>query len=269
MLTTIEKVLFLQRVPMFEGLSSRHLRVIADISEEEQLAANKYVFEEGQPGDKMYIIVDGQVAIEKVVEGGHPITLGTLEKRDILGDMAVLDDQPRSASAKTLQDATLLAVGSNSIHDLIREYPEIAFGLLKFCAQRIRDSNKRMQAMGEKPAAGPAASASPAVPRTPRLQVTHGPDTGKAFAITGDVVKLGRSTGAEMEAMDRFTVRDSLKQISRNHAEVFRQDGVFHVKDTGSVNGTFVNDQKVTDPVALKAGDVIRLGSEARIRFDG
>lgn len=264
MLSTVEKILFLQRVPMFEGLSSRHLRVIADIAEEEQFPRGQVIFEEGQPGDKMYIIVDGQVQVEKAVEGAKPVPLATLEKRDLLGDMAILDDQPRSASARTAADSRLLAVNSVSLHELIREFPDISFGLLKFCAQRIRESNKRLQVMSA-PAGSPVAAAAGGA----RLTVITGPDRGKAFAISSDKVRLGRAGGEEIEALDRFTFRDDAKQVSRNHAEILRQQGRFYVQDSGSVNGTFLNDQRVQQPTALKSGDTIRLGAEASLRFEG
>lgn len=263
MLTTMEKILFLQRVPMFEGLSSRNLRVISDIADEEQFPAAQLVFEEGQPGDRMFIIVEGQVQIEKDLGNGRQAVLANLEKRDMLGDMAILDDEPRSATARTLSDSRLLAVGSASIKDLIREYPDIAFGLLRFCAQRIRESNRRLQAMST-----PAAATETAAPTEPRLVVVRGPDEGKIFTISQDLVKLGRAGGEEMEALDRFAVRDGAKQVSRNHAEVYRQDGRFFVRDCGSVNGTFVNDRRVTAPTPLAAGDRVRLGSEATLRFE-
>lgn len=261
MLTTVEKILFLQRAPMFEGLSSRHLRVISDIAEEEQVGKDQLIFEEGQPGERMFIIVDGQVQIEKALGGGKLAVLATLERRDIFGDMAILDDQPRSASARALSDVTVLGVDQTSMKDLIREYPDIAFGLLKFCAERIRESNKRMQAMSAAP--GPAAAAG-----TPMLTVVSGPDSGKSFKITTDIVKLGRSGGEEIEELDRFTLRDSAKQVSRNHAEILRKNGAFYVKDAGSTNGTFLNDKKVNEAAALKSGDTIRLGAEAAVRFE-
>lgn len=260
MLTTMEKILFLQRVPMFEGLSSRNLRVISDIAEEDQLPANQLVFEEGQPGDKMYILIDGQVQVEKQT-GATPLILATLEKRDLLGDMALLDDEPRSASARTTTDTRLLGVGAASLRDLIREYPDIAFGLLKFCAQRIRETNRRLQAASA-PATGAAATAGP------RLTVLNGPDKDQVFNITTMRVKLGRAGGEEMEAIDRFGFRDAAKEVSRNHAAISRREGVFYLEDTGSMNGTFLNDQRLSAEAPLRPGDTIRLGSEARLRFD-
>lgn len=261
MLTTVEKVIFLQRVPMFEGLSSRNLRVISDIAEEETFPRGQVIFEEGQSGDRMFIIVDGQVQVEKSTDAGGSLVLTTLEKRDLLGDMAILDDEPRSASARTVTDSRLLGVGSAQMKDLIREYPEIAFGLLKFCAMRIRETNKRMQMMSVVPGQARAAAAS-------RLTVLTGPDTGKVFTITTPVVKLGRSGGEDIEALDRFAVRDAAKQVSRNHAELAGEGGKFKVNDLGSVNGTFVNGTRVDKPTALKSGDVIHLGTEFSMRFD-
>ena len=258
-LSTVEKIIFLQRVPMFEELSSRNLRVISDIAEEDSFSAGTLVFEEGQPGDRMFIIVEGQIQIEKSIQGGSPVVLATLEKRDLLGDMALLDEEPRSASARAQSDTRVLGVDAGALHDLIREYPDIAFGLLRFCAQRIREGNKKLEII--------SSGAQPEASRPRTLTVTTGPEAGKVFTIAADVVHLGRTGGADMEALDRLSIADSARQVSRNHAEIRRDGDRFVIVDAGSVNGTFVNGHRLTGPASLSPGDSIRLGSEATIKF--
>ncbi len=258
MLTTMEKILFLQRVPMFEELSSRNLRVISGITEEESHASRTLLFKEGDSGEAMYIIVDGDVAIEKEVAGSKPITLATLGKRDLLGDMAILDDEPRSASARTLGDVRLLALGAGELRELIRDYPEIAIGLLRFCAKRIREGNKRLEAVAEGPAKRGRAA----------ISVTSGPDAGKNFPLTGDSVRLGRRGGEDIEPPDKISLRDSAKEVSRNHARIYRDGGKYMIRDMRSVNGTFVNGTRIGEPTPLANGDSVRLGSELTFNFE-
>ena len=104
--------------------------------------------------------------------------------------------------------------------------------------------------------------------KAPRLTVLTGPDKGKVFTITTPTVKLGRSGGEDIEAMDRFAVRDAAKQVSRNHAEIVERGGGHAVNDLGSVNGTFVNGQRVQSPTPIRSGDVIHLGTEFNMRFE-
>ena len=90
MITTVEKVLFLKSIDLFRGLPGEELATIAEIAEEQPFAAGDPVFAEGEPGDALYLLVEGAV---KVHRGGEQ--LAQLGARDVFGEMAVLDSQPR------------------------------------------------------------------------------------------------------------------------------------------------------------------------------
>ena len=93
MITTVEKVLFLKSIDLFRALPGEELAQIAEIAEEQPFAFGDQVFTEGEPGDALYLVVEGTV---KVHQGGKQ--LAQLGPRDVFGEMAVLDSEPRSAT---------------------------------------------------------------------------------------------------------------------------------------------------------------------------
>ena len=100
MITTVEKVLFLKSIDLFRALPGEELAQIAEIAEEQPFAKGDPVFSEGEPGDALYLVVEGAV---KVHRGDKE--LARLSVRDVFGEMAVLDSEPRSASVTVVEDA--------------------------------------------------------------------------------------------------------------------------------------------------------------------
>ena len=138
MITTVEKVLFLKSIDLFRTLPSEELAQIAEIAEEQPLAAGDPVFAEGEPGDALYLIVEGKVKVHK---GDKQLV--QLSVRDVFGEMAVLDSEPRSASVTVLDDAVLLKIGRDDFRDILSERPEIAMGVIKVLSGRLRVTNKK------------------------------------------------------------------------------------------------------------------------------
>ena len=138
MITTVEKVLFLKSIDLFRALPSDELAQIAEIAEEQPLAAGDPVFGEGEPGDALYLIVDGRVKVHKGDK--ELVQLGV---RDVFGEMAVLDSEPRSASVTVVEDAVLLKIGRDDFRDILTERPEIAMGVMKVLTRRLRETSKK------------------------------------------------------------------------------------------------------------------------------
>src|SRR4029077_13955557 len=83
-----------------QGLSSKELRLLAAFSSEEMFKAGQNIFMEGERGDKLYILLDGQVRISKFIPGVGEEALAILERGDFFGEMALIDRAVRSADAK-------------------------------------------------------------------------------------------------------------------------------------------------------------------------
>jgi CRP/FNR family cyclic AMP-dependent transcriptional regulator len=109
-----------------------------------KIPAGTVLFHEGDKGEEMFIIQSGRVKISKRIRGVEK-TLATLEKGEFLGEMAILNDKPRSASAETVDECELLVIDRKTFDTLIRGNVEIAVRFIKRLAERLRESNDQME----------------------------------------------------------------------------------------------------------------------------
>ena len=136
MLTTIEKILFLKKVALFEHIPPKDLAVIAQISVQETYPRSITIFEKDEQGDALYLIVNGKV---KIHHGENQ--LSELKSGDVFGEMAILDSEPRSASVTTKEETLLLKIHREDFAELLHEKPEIASGIIRVLTFRLRDAN--------------------------------------------------------------------------------------------------------------------------------
>lgn len=143
MLSVMEKILFLKTAPIFEGMNSEQLKLISGITTEEDLNPKEELFRQGDPGDKMYIIISGEIEILEQ-SGGKEQRIVVLGKSDPVGEFAVLDDEARSAGARALNNAKVLSVEKEELKELIREFPELAFEFFKVLIAKNRETNRQL-----------------------------------------------------------------------------------------------------------------------------
>ena len=141
---TVEKVLFLKSAPLFSALDSEELAALADIAAEKEFAGDEIIFEERQPAYHLYILVHGKVEVFRRLDSAeYPIA--TLGEKECFGEMAILDDEPRSASVKALDPTLVLKIDRESFRELIVERPQIAFAILKILGSRLRQKNLEIE----------------------------------------------------------------------------------------------------------------------------
>jgi CRP/FNR family transcriptional regulator, cyclic AMP receptor protein len=104
------------------------------------------LFHEGDKGEDMFIIQSGRVKISKRIRGVEK-TLATLEKGEFFGEMAILNDKPRSASAETIEASDMLVIDRKTFDTLLRSNVEIAIRFIKRLADRLREANEQMEAL--------------------------------------------------------------------------------------------------------------------------
>lgn len=150
MISIMETILFLKRIPLFSNIHGEGLKRIADISVEKVFEAGDIVFNEGDIGDVLYIIKKGSVKIFKKLENGEEKTLAVLKEQQYFGEMAILDDSTRSASARAAEDSILLSVDKENFREVVKEFPEIAFEIFKVFSQRLREANKEISTLSQK-----------------------------------------------------------------------------------------------------------------------
>ncbi|MBL4889399.1 MAG: cyclic nucleotide-binding domain-containing protein, partial [Candidatus Lindowbacteria bacterium] len=117
-------------------LGQAELRAVAEIVHEVEFKADDTVFSAGDDGDSLYIVLRGMV--EVISTGGR--TVAVLDASESVGEMALLDDEVRSASVVCKEDSVLLKITRDDFNQLILERPEIAFGLFKTLVGRLRSA---------------------------------------------------------------------------------------------------------------------------------
>jgi len=115
----LDRIQFLKTVPFFNELSHRQLKTVSDTVFERNYETDELIFEEGQPGAALFLILDGKVAVEMCREN-HTTTLAILEKGAFFGEMALLNETPRSANARSLERTCTLALYRNDLSRLIQ-----------------------------------------------------------------------------------------------------------------------------------------------------
>jgi CRP/FNR family transcriptional regulator len=134
----------LARVPLLSGLSQQELDRIAQVAVPRSFPKGARVFHEGDESDACYIIRKGEVRVTREHSDGRAIALATLGPGEIVGELAMLDGEVRSASVEALSDVELLAVAARDMRGLLERNPEITAKLVVALTRRVRETNERV-----------------------------------------------------------------------------------------------------------------------------
>ncbi len=140
-LTNMEKITFLKGSPFFAALPLEELYHIALAVQEEAAKEGTCVIEQGSLGDKMYIVVAGQLEVR--IFGGNDTEgsrMAMLSDKQVFGDMTLLDDEPRSASVIAVGDVRLLSLQRGDLERILRRYSSIAFSMMRILSRRLREA---------------------------------------------------------------------------------------------------------------------------------
>ena len=134
----LDRIHFLKTVPFFDRLSNRQLKSVSDIMFQRSYDTDEFIFEEGQPGAALFLILDGKVAIE-IYRDSNTTRLAVLESGAFLGELALLDETPRSANARALERTRALALYRNDLNELVQRDPKTACQIYRSLAGMIGD----------------------------------------------------------------------------------------------------------------------------------
>lgn len=141
----LDRIRFLKTVPFFNELSNWQLKKVSEIVFERNYDANELIFEQGQPGAALFLIMNGEVSVE-IFRDQKVTELATLEKGAFFGEMALLDEAPRSASARSISGTHTLALYRNDLSRLIHTDPATAChiyrALARIVGDRLRSTNE-------------------------------------------------------------------------------------------------------------------------------
>jgi len=140
MLSTVEKVLALKKVPLFDHIPGEELARIARIATEVNFSPLESFIHEGDLGDSLYLVISGEVQVHK--QGKN---IARLAKFQCVGEMAILDSEPRSASVTAISDVQALKIEREDFYDIMSESNEIAQGIIRILTKRLRGQLDRIQ----------------------------------------------------------------------------------------------------------------------------
>jgi hypothetical protein len=143
-LSTVEKVIHLAEAPFFRGMTVEQLWVLADVCEEEFTPAGVRLFNEGDPGGVLYLVVSGSAGIEQQKRRGSYARLSTVEAGSCLGETDFFDDNPRTNSAVAIQDTRTLRLRREPLIALARQHPDLSLELINVLGVRLREANDRI-----------------------------------------------------------------------------------------------------------------------------
>jgi len=143
-LPTVEKVIFLKEVPFFQEMTVEQLRVLAGACDEEFFSAESRLYNEGDAGGVLYIVVSGRVGIEQEKRKGSFARLATVEAGSYLGEADFFGDNARTNSAIAIQDTLVLRLRREPLIALARQDPDLSLALINVLSARLRDANDRI-----------------------------------------------------------------------------------------------------------------------------
>jgi hypothetical protein len=141
-LSTIERIIFLKEATFFEGMTVDRLKVLAIACEEALFPKDTVIFNQGDPGGVMYIVVSGKVSIEREDQHkGSAVHLATINPFACFGEISLFDNCPRSVTARANQDTMTLRLHREPLVTLIRRHPDLGLELINVLSQHLRDAN--------------------------------------------------------------------------------------------------------------------------------
>lgn len=137
----------LSNVPLFAGLSEKELQAISQHAITKRFNKNTVVINEGDNSDSLYVILSGRVKIYLSDEEGKEVILNNQGPGDYFGELALIDEAPRSASVMTVEDCRLSIISKHDFATCLKNHPEIALSLIKDLSRRMRSLTENVKSL--------------------------------------------------------------------------------------------------------------------------
>jgi CRP-like cAMP-binding protein len=190
---------FLATVPLFSGLQRDEIQKFADLTRERSYPKGSVILFQDDPGDSLFVLRAGRVKVVLIGEDGREVILGVLEPGAHFGELALIDDQPRSAHVIAMEDAQLLILRREDFRRRVEANPSVAWALLTELSRRLRRADVKIGGLVLLDVPG----------RIARLLLDLADETG------GDAIEkpLTHQTIAQMIGASRETVSRAMKEF--------------------------------------------------------
>jgi CRP/FNR family transcriptional regulator len=190
----------LAHVPLFSTLAAEDLERVAQVAVPRRFEAAQVVFREGDASDTCYVIRSGHVRALRAHLDGRSITLAQFGPGDHFGELAMLDDERRSATIETLEETEAIAILGSDMRRLLREHPDIAVKLIAALGRRLRQTNERLTRQSFQTVQSRVATALGQLVAAARTEGAGDTDV----LITSTQAELAQLAGSSRESASRF-----------------------------------------------------------------
>jgi Cyclic nucleotide-binding domain/FHA domain len=222
------------------------------------------IFSEGEIGTEMFIVQSGTVELLKEI-GGETRVMATLEKGDFFGEMSVLEDVPRTASARAKTEVELVRINGATFDAMLKSNTEIAVRMMRKLSRRVREVTAMLEnALGRELPEEERPAEQRAAPTPNSFRLVDPAGKAEFFLHAEGDTLIGRGdpvTGITPDV--DLAPLDPQRSTSRRHAKIYSLAGsLYLMEEIGVMNGTFVNGSRVATgtPVAVVGGDELRFG---------
>jgi CRP/FNR family transcriptional regulator len=198
--TSEDTIALLHRVPAFEALAEDDLGRVAEVAVPRAFEAGEVVFREGDESDTCYIVRSGHARAIREHPDGRSITLANFGPGDIFGELAMFDDERRSATVETFEQTEAIAILGGDMRRLLRQHPDIAVKLIVGLGRRLRESNERLARQSFQSVQSRVASVLSQLVEAARSEGAGGGDV----LITSTQAELAQLAGSSRESASRF-----------------------------------------------------------------
>ena len=134
----------LMQAPLFSALDAEAAAALRSSMVEVRVSRGDAIFTEGEPGDRMYVILEGKVKLGQTSSDGRESLLAVLGPGEVFGELSLFDPGPRTATATAVTDVVVIGLGHDNLRPWLAGRPEVAESLLQALAQRLRRTNEAL-----------------------------------------------------------------------------------------------------------------------------
>jgi len=155
-MSIVEEVELLRRIPLFAKIDPTRLKLLAFTSDRVKFAPGQTLFEQGENGDAAYVVIEGEADVTVNTPSG-PLSVATIRQHELVGEIAILCDVPRTATVAAKTELVALRISDDLFHRLVTEFPDMAMEIMRDLARRLELTTARLReavVQGSPPAGG-------------------------------------------------------------------------------------------------------------------
>lgn len=199
--STEETAALLARVPVFATLEAPHLGEVAAVAVPRSFEKGTVVFREGDESDTCYVVRSGHARAIRDHPDGRSITLATFGPGNFFGELAMFDDERRSATVEAVDDIETVAILGSDMRRLLREHPEISAQLVIALGRRLREANERLARQSFQTVQSRVAGTLAELAGQARAEAGGG---GRDVVVTTTQAAIAQLAGSSRESASRF-----------------------------------------------------------------